>query len=197
MGILLGLISHPAILFAWANLKRDFAALWSWLCHRSFWQLVSMALALFVVVQHFELIHARHEAASWHNQFTAEHLGRLQDRAAYVKAQADAAATNKAHVEAENKHREQISETSRSDFVSQRDRLRSQSGAAQGFAGAAGVSQVPHAAPGTPQEVVSLPPAELLRAQEAELELNALIDWVQEQMNADPKPPSPVDKPHG
>jgi hypothetical protein len=38
--------------FALGNLKRDAKALRAWLCHRSFWQLVSMGLALAWGVDH-------------------------------------------------------------------------------------------------------------------------------------------------
>lgn len=107
---------------------------------------------------------------------------RAADKASYEAAQAQAEAKNQAHVATENKLREQISEESHRNFIADRDRLRAQSGAPQGSAGGSGVSGVPKAAPGTPPEVVSLPPAELLRAQELELQLNELIDWINDQL---------------
>jgi len=122
-----------------------------------------------------------HLRARWLHMYQAEHAGRIADRAAYTQAQKDAAALNKAHVEAETKLREQVNEANGNSFIANRDRLRAQSGAPKGSAGSAGVPQVPHPAPGTPPEVVSLPAAELLRAQELELQLNALIDWVNQQ----------------
>jgi hypothetical protein len=54
--------------FALANLKGDIGKLWSWLCHRSFWQLVSMGLAVFALVQHFQLADARHDADNYRRQ---------------------------------------------------------------------------------------------------------------------------------
>jgi hypothetical protein len=42
--------------------------LWTWLSHRSFWQIVCMGLVVLILVQHFELAHARSEAARWHKQ---------------------------------------------------------------------------------------------------------------------------------
>jgi hypothetical protein len=125
----------------------------------------------------------------WHKQYEHEHIGRMTDRAAYEQAQKQAEAKNLAHVETENRLREQISEESHRDFVADRDRLRSQSGSAKGSANGSGVPGVPKAAPGTPPEVLPLPPAELLRAQELELQLNALIDWVNQQLG--------VSQPHG
>jgi hypothetical protein len=41
---------------------------WDWLQHASFWQLVSLALATLFIVQHFQLVTARHDAARWHSQ---------------------------------------------------------------------------------------------------------------------------------
>jgi hypothetical protein len=113
-------------------------------------------------------------------------IGRQSDRISYEQAQKTAEALNKAHVETENKLRSQINEASRHSFTADRDRLRAQSGAAQGSAGSAGLPSIPKAAPGTPPEVLSLPPAELLRAQELELQLNALVDWVEQQMKVNP-----------
>lgn len=55
-------------LFALGNLKHDMGLLWTWLSHRSFWQLVSMALAGFALVQHFEIAHARKDAAAYLKQ---------------------------------------------------------------------------------------------------------------------------------
>lgn len=148
--------------------------------------IVAVALA-------FLLVRAESESRHWHKQsdryeklYTAEHSGRITDRQAYVTAQAQAAALNKAHVATENRLREQINETSRDSFIADRDRLRAEAGAAKGSAGATGVPGIPKAVPGTPPEVVSLPPAELLRAQELELQLNALIDWVLAQTSVKP-----------
>lgn len=59
--------------FALANLKHDMAGLWGWLCHRSFWQLVSMGLLALFMVQHFQLIGARHEATKWQRQYALIH----------------------------------------------------------------------------------------------------------------------------
>lgn len=42
---------HPLVLFAFSNLKRDLKALWGWLCHRSFWQLMFGAALIFSGIQ--------------------------------------------------------------------------------------------------------------------------------------------------
>jgi hypothetical protein len=48
--------------------KRAVSALWTWLCHRSFWQLVSLALSCVIVVQHFTLADARHDRDAYRAQ---------------------------------------------------------------------------------------------------------------------------------
>jgi len=47
--------------------------IWKWLKHASFWQLVSICLCVFICVQHFQLVSARHSAAKWESQ-----TGKLQ-----------------------------------------------------------------------------------------------------------------------
>jgi hypothetical protein len=39
--------------------------IWKWIQHASFWQLVSLGLAALFIVQHFQLVSARHSAAKW------------------------------------------------------------------------------------------------------------------------------------
>jgi hypothetical protein len=41
---------------------------WSFLCHRSFWQLTTMAAVALFMVQHFELAHERKNAAAYQAQ---------------------------------------------------------------------------------------------------------------------------------
>jgi hypothetical protein len=48
--------------------KRAVSALWTWLAHRSFWQLVSLALACVIVVMHFTLADARHDRDAYRAQ---------------------------------------------------------------------------------------------------------------------------------
>jgi hypothetical protein len=55
-------------LLALGFVKRAGGAVWRWLTHASFWQLVSLALACFAIVQHFQIADARHDAASYAKQ---------------------------------------------------------------------------------------------------------------------------------
>ena len=105
---------------------------------------------------------------------------RKSDRARYEAAQAEAERKNKETVrQIEEKH-EQISDRSRSEYLRDLDRLRSQ--ANRGSTSRPGVSQVPKATGGADPEDVSLSPEGFVLAQELELKCNALIDWVSEQM---------------
>ena len=55
-------------LAALALLKRLGGAVWSWLTHASFWQLVALVLAALAIVQHFQLADARHDAVNYRRQ---------------------------------------------------------------------------------------------------------------------------------
>lgn len=83
-----------------ALLGSGVSKLWAIVSHASFAQILAGALALFALVEHFELAHSRHEAAKWQHQYTEEHAGRLADRTAYTAAQTQAAAQNKLQVAA-------------------------------------------------------------------------------------------------
>jgi hypothetical protein len=64
--------------FALAKLKYGIAVVWTWLSHRTFWQLVCIALAVFAIVEHFELVHERKNSAAWQKRYTAEHAEMLK-----------------------------------------------------------------------------------------------------------------------
>jgi hypothetical protein len=57
--------------FALTKLKYGIAVVWTWLCHRSFWQLVCMALIVLILVQHLELVHARKTIAGCEKRYSA------------------------------------------------------------------------------------------------------------------------------
>lgn len=46
-------------------------AIWGWLCHRSFWQLVCLALGCVIVVQHFTSVGAHRTIAKLDKQIVA------------------------------------------------------------------------------------------------------------------------------
>jgi hypothetical protein len=49
--------------FALSNLKHDLGAIWTWICHRSFWQLAFGAVAIFALIQHFTIAGERRHSA--------------------------------------------------------------------------------------------------------------------------------------
>jgi hypothetical protein len=56
---------------ALARLKYGIAVVWTWLSHRSFWQLVCIALIVLILVQHLELVHARKTIAGCEKRYSA------------------------------------------------------------------------------------------------------------------------------
>jgi hypothetical protein len=48
--------------------KRAGSGVLSYLSRADAWQIVSLALAALLIVQHFQLVSARHDAARWHSQ---------------------------------------------------------------------------------------------------------------------------------
>jgi hypothetical protein len=169
--------------------------LWAWLCHRSFWQLTTLGLGAYCGLQLFELRHAHAEAAKWEKQFHSEHAGRLADRASYVKAQADAAAQNKAQVQRVEQQQQKVTDNVEAQYRADLARLHAEQLRQQPNAASPGVAGRPGSpAPGTASsgpdgQAVPLPGPDLLRAQETELQLNALIDWELQQEAIDPNKP--------
>jgi hypothetical protein len=175
--------------------KRAVSALWTWLAHRSFWQLVSLALACVIVVMHFTLADARHDLDAWHRQFDAEHAGRLADRASYQQAQKDAAAQNQAQVAAVEQQYQRNSDETNDAYA--RDhaelvRLRKQRDeAAKGSSGGSGSSHANPASGGADGDGVQVPPADDLQktrddAADIELRLMHLQNYVDGLLKVDP-----------
>lgn len=117
---------------------------------------------------------------------------RQSDRDSYAKAQADAAKTNREQVAKVEQQQKEITHEIATDYARQladlRNRLRSQAApAAPGATGTTGSSAIRDPAAGADgQAGVPLPPAELLRAAENELQLDQLISWVERQTKVDP-----------
>lgn len=108
---------------------------------------------------------------------------RKSDRARYEAAQAEAERRNKETVKKIEERNEAITGRVRSDYQRDLDRLRSQ--ANRGKTSGPGVSSVPKATGGADgADQVRLPPEELLRAQEIELQLKHLRQWVLDQAEA-------------
>jgi hypothetical protein len=165
--------------------------LWAWLSHRSFWQIVCMALAAFALVQHFQLADARHDRDAWRKQFNSEHSGRLADRTAYTNAQAAAAAQNKAHVADVEAQQQRISDERLKDANDRLARLagelRARGPAAQGHSSGAGSPALPGSASGVDAAPgLCLSSEQLLRAAQDEERHAQLIQWIEQQLKVNP-----------
>jgi FtsZ-interacting cell division protein ZipA len=107
---------------------------------------------------------------------------RKSDRASYEAAQREAKAKNEAEVRQIEERHEQISDRVRSDYRRDLERLRSQTKAPGSKTSGPGVSVVPETTGGADgADPLRLSPDQLLRAQELELQLKYLIEWVQRQ----------------
>ena len=112
---------------------------------------------------------------------------RVRDRANYESAQREAAEKNKAQVEKIEQRQEAKTNEVVSDYRRQLAdlRLRSQARAHQGAPGGPGVSGVPKAAPGVDADGLPDAPCDHLCAQEIELRLMHLQNWVERQATPD------------
>lgn len=151
---------------------------------RSLAELGLIAVSIFALVQHFELVSSRHTATKWRNQFTAEHKAREADRKAYSDAQAAAKAKNEATIKRVEHEQDRITQDVRTSYARDLERLRRQ--AAPGHAGGTQAPDNGKAAGGADGDGLRVPPEDLLRAQEIELRLLYLQRWVNEQTKVDP-----------
>ena len=130
---------------------------------------------------HFE----RKHSAKLANRVTELTELREADRKSYEAAQREAKAKNLEAVRQIEERHEQISDRVRSDYRRDLERLRSQTKAPGSKAGGPGVSGVPETTGGADgADPLRLPPDQLLRAQELELQLMHLQRWVQEQVQS-------------
>ena len=63
----------PILLMLGGVAKRVGTTVITWLSSLTLWQLVSLGLAIFAVVQHFQLADARHDRDAWKQQYTRLH----------------------------------------------------------------------------------------------------------------------------
>lgn len=177
-------------LFAGGALKN----VWTFLCHRSVWQLAFGAALLLSAIEHFQLVTARHDAARWQKQFTAEHDGRIADRKAYTKAQSDAHAQNVADVQRVEAKQKEITNETVSTLNARLERIRGELRATP--SAPSGLTDKPQVSEDgtTPCRAfdpswLCVSPADRLRAAENEERHDQLIDWVERQSAIDPNKP--------
>lgn len=124
-----------------------------------------------------------HQRDNWHKQFTAEHAGRLQDRATYEQAQKDAAALNDRQIAQRLQQQKATNDAQVSTLARRLELIRSELRKAP--ATAEGAANGAQASPGvespcrvTDPAWMCLSPEERLRAAENEERHDELIDLV-------------------
>jgi predicted RNA-binding protein YlxR (DUF448 family) len=160
----------------------------------SIWLTISLILLACWGVDH--VISHRH-AAKVESQLGKCTKGRADDRAAYIKAQADAAAKNAADVAADKAARERITNDISQSYEAQLASLRAdlakrlrQNAAPQGASGSSGLPNVSPAPSGPDAgSRVSIPSGLYVRGAELELQLEQLQHWVSEQLKINPNKP--------
>jgi hypothetical protein len=154
--------------------------------------MLCIALAVLLLVDHGALLMSHRHAAKVEAQLAKCTAGRASDRQAYVKAQADAAAQNKAQVAKVEQQQQKVTDDVEARYHSDLARLRAEqlrqpANPAPQRAASSPASPAPGPATGGPGcEAMPLSGPDLLRAKETELQLNALIDWVLQQASVDP-----------
>lgn len=165
----------------------------AWLSRRSFWQLVCIGLVVLIVVQRFELAGEKRHSAKVEVQLVKCGKARESDRAAYVKAQAEAASQNKAQVT-------KIEQTYKRNSVDERqaylddlaklraDRVRAQNSTVKGSAGATIAPQDSAHAPRIDENGLCVPASSDVCETGAEIELRLmhLQNLVEKQLSVDP-----------
>ena len=153
------------------------ARIWKILSGLSFWQAACVCVCIFLVISRLQLADAR-------SDYAREHKARIADRQAYERAQEQAKAKNEATIKRVEHEQEAITDRVRSDYARDLDRLRRQ--AAQRPPSGAQASPDGQAPGGAGEaDPVRFPSERLLRAQEIELQLKHLIDWVNRQSEVD------------
>ena len=166
-------------------------AIGAWLAKRSLAELACIALALFAGLQTIRVAAEKRHSAKVEAQLLKCDQQRHADQEAYAKAQADAQAANRAHVEQIEQQYQRNSDDERQAYL--RDhaelvRLR-QHPTAQGAASGAGSPAAPAPTQGADGDGLRLSPDEHLQAQEIELRLMHLQNWVERQLGVDPNKP--------
>jgi hypothetical protein len=173
-----------------------------WLSKRSLAELACIALALALVVQTVRIeglgiwplrIEGFKSALTdAQSALKAEKDARAADRLAYQLAQIDAAEKNREEVARKEAESQRISDNAKTAYerdLAELRRLRAQGRTAEGSAGKPGASEDGAAAGGADgSDQLPLPPEELLRAQEIELQLMHLQGWVRDQLKAQDSP---------
>ena len=164
----------------------------AWLGQLQPFQALSLALGLLSAFLWLHGVHSRHAAAKWKG--LAEQCAELRkgDRRHFEAAAKQAQADQAAQIVKVNAQQAQISTEVNHDYETQLAALRLAAGRLRasrpdtGRANGVGASPVPDGAPGVNGEAVPRDQPDLGYTAEVELQLNALVDWVQRQTGVDP-----------
>ena len=186
----------PFLMIAWGFIKHGLGSAFAFLS-----KLSPMQLALIVVTVlgvGFHIADQRHiRRVEAHDAATSRALGKERDAhaadiARWKAASEAATALNKRGIERVVTEQKGITDAVSSDYESRLADLRARwvrdrkAPINQRPANGDRASPVPDSAPGVNGEAVPFPEHDLLTAAETELQLNALISWVQRQTGVDP-----------
>jgi hypothetical protein len=163
----------------WAAIQRIGASALSFLGRLSLSQILCIILGCALVLALWRADHWKHVATERQAQLTREIAARKADRDAYAKAQADAAAKNKAQVQHVEQQYQRNSDNERQAYLDdlaklRAGRVRSQAPAAPGSAGPANPSADDATAPRIDDAGVCVPATSDVCEAGAEIELRLM-----------------------
>jgi hypothetical protein len=183
----------PALLAIFGFGKSILNACLSWLSRQSPATLLCIALGVLLAIDHGALLMAHRHGAKVEAQLGKCTAGRAADRQAYTKAQADAAAQNKAQVAKVEQQYQRNSDDERQAYLSdlaklRADRVRQQASAAPGSTSPANPPQAPAPAAGADGTRLCVPAESALCEAGAEIELRLmhLQNLYDQQTKVDP-----------
>ena len=174
------------------GLKSIGSAVVSFLGKLNIWQLGCIVLALIATVQTLRLHAEQRHSTKLSEQVAKCDAARRADRQSYVTAQQQAQAANKAQVQKIEQQYQRNSDNEREAYLSDLAKLRAGRVRPQASTPASPSGPTGAPAPSGPSGgidgsgEVRLSSEEFLRAQEIELQLMHLENWVREQTSIDP-----------
>jgi hypothetical protein len=175
---------------SWLVLRAILGRALSFLGKLDVWQLGCIALALFAGVQTLRLAAETRHSHKVEAQLAKSDAARHADRLAYAKAQEAAQAANATQIAKVKAEQERITGNVERSYESDLARLRAdlaqrlRQQAAKGASGNSAAPDLPNAAPGpSGSGTVCIPTEDYVSGAETELRLDALIDWVKQQVS--------------
>ena len=179
----------PLFVLAW--LKSIGSSVLGFLAKLNAWQILCVGLGLFALVQHFSLAGERRHSAKLQKQLTECVSARHADQQSYAEAQREAQVQNKAQVQKIEQQYQRNSDDERQAYLDDLAKLRAmrmrpQIRTTPGPANPANPSPAPAPSGRADADGLRLSPDQYLQAQEVELRLMHLQNWVAQQLSVDP-----------